>query len=85
MRQELKYTLPPIVLLAFVLSITSEYCKLRPIANLTSYVRNESPFNPYCYVKSFSPEPPEMQTTTSTSVSSSAVVGTATVSTTTTL
>ena len=83
MKQEIKYTLSPIVLLALRFAIISEYCQPTPIENFTSYIRNEIPFNPYCYVKSFNPEQPEIQMTitTTSSVSSSAVVGTATVST----
>lgn len=88
MRRELKLSISPIVLLALVLAITSEYCQPSPVSSISSAIRNQSPLNPYCYIKSFSSEPPELQTTTtmtSMSISSAAMVGTTSVSTTTTL
>jgi hypothetical protein len=86
MRQEFKYSIPIVVLLALIFAIASDYCRPIPLPEKIVTIEIPQPFNPICYVASFKPESPEFSsttTTTSVSVSSSAVVGTATTTTTT--
>lgn len=59
----LKY-ISPFIVLSFILAVTSDYCL--PDQYLPgkehSYITNqEASFNPFCQIKSFSPEPPETE------------------------
>jgi hypothetical protein len=58
--KELTTILPPLVLLALILSITPELCQ--PTQTRQVFItENNQFFDPFCYVKSLSPEPPELK------------------------
>lgn len=62
MEQELKYTLPPIVLIALFHVVISGYCPSSFISAKTLLIQRQPPFSPTCYIASFKPEAPEIQT-----------------------
>lgn len=60
MRQEVEFILPPIVLIALFLVIVSEYCTPSPTSQLFTTISPLHTVDPFCYVKSFEPEAPEL-------------------------
>lgn len=66
MRQELRYSVPTVVLLALIVAIASDYCRPLPLPKKVLTIEIPQPFNPLCYVASFKPEAPEFQSTTTT-------------------
>ncbi len=66
MRQEFKYSVPIVVLLALIIAIASDYCRPLPLPEKIVTIEIPYPFNPSCYVASFKPEAPELQSTTTT-------------------
>lgn len=93
--KELLSYISPFVLLAFIINIISEFCPPSISLNNSPFFRSaQDKFNVSCYVKSFSPEAPEISLpysqTTSTpnslaTISSSSIATGASVGTTTTL
>lgn len=79
MKQELKYIIPPIVLLALIFVLASDYCRPipNPASDLVTYLEASNPFNPFCYVKGFDPEAPEFQTSSPVPANNSAYYVTA--------
>ena len=74
--QELRYSVPTVVLLALIVAIASDYCRPLPLQEKGLTIEIPQPFNPLCYVASFKPEAPEFQsinTTTSNSLNLSTV------------
>ncbi|MBI2022793.1 hypothetical protein HYS97_03020 [Candidatus Daviesbacteria bacterium] len=60
MTEIFKY-ISPLVLLALIVSITADFCTDVPApTNIPWIVPFSQSFNPYCYVKSFDPEKPEV-------------------------
>ena len=58
--KDLTTILPPIVLLAFIISISSELCQPTQASQFSIMGNNQS-LDPFCYVKTFNPEPPELK------------------------
>ena len=65
--KDLTTILPPIVLLALILSITPELCQPSLMIQVP-IIRNNQDFNPFCYIKTFNPEPPELRSPTQSPV-----------------
>lgn len=60
--KDLGLALPSIVIIALITSVIPEYCPSNiPSTSRTSINTNKNNDNLFCYVKSFSPEPPELQ------------------------
>lgn len=62
MEQELKYSLPAIVLLALFHVVISGYCPTSFFLIKTPSIKKQPFFNPACYIATFKPEAPEIQT-----------------------
>lgn len=54
-----EYVIPPVILLALLFSILSEYCIPSPASKVASFVLPQNTFNPACYVDSFNPQAPD--------------------------
>jgi len=58
--KDLTTILPPMVLITLLLSIAPELCQ--PIqTSQSSIMESKQSLDPFCYVKTFSPEPPELK------------------------
>lgn len=60
MKKEDKYGIPVVVLLALVITVASDYCDSSPLHNKVVSISSPS-FDPICYVASYKPEAPEIQ------------------------
>lgn len=58
--KDLSTILPPIVLLALILSFAPELCQ-PALTNQPSIMGNNQSFDPFCYLKTISPEQPELK------------------------